>query len=333
MAGKGIVIVAFLYLASCLLVQTHGQNASTSGLRIGFYNLTCPLAESLVQQTVAQFFKDDQTVPAALLRMFFHDCFVLGCDASITIVSNSTNDAEKDAGPNLTVRGFDLINTAKTSVENACRGVVSCADIIALATRDAVVLAKGPHWDVPTGRRDGTISLLANAENLPDPSDTSQQGIAAFAAKGLSQHDFVTLLGAHTVGISHCRFFDDRLYDFQGSGKPDPTMNPNLVKSLRKTCPDPSKPIFKNPGVFLDQGTPFIFDNNYYKELLSRNGILRIDQQVGADKSLSGTVKKFASSSSNFNASFVASMINLGNVGVKTGSEGEIRLSCSVVNS
>ncbi len=63
-----------------------------------------------------------------------------GCDASILIHSTPRNQAELDAGPNLTIHGLDLIDTAKAALEKACPGVVSCADIIALATRDAVVL-------------------------------------------------------------------------------------------------------------------------------------------------------------------------------------------------
>ena len=65
---------------------------------------------------------------------------VQGCDASVLIDSSEDNIAEKDAVPNLTLREFDLIDDIKSLLENKCKGNVSCADILALATRDAVVL-------------------------------------------------------------------------------------------------------------------------------------------------------------------------------------------------
>lgn len=60
-----------------------------------------------------------------------------GCDASILLDGSSS---EKTAGPNLSVRGYDLIDAVKAAVEAICPGVVSCADIIVMATRDAVAL-------------------------------------------------------------------------------------------------------------------------------------------------------------------------------------------------
>jgi peroxidase len=52
--------------------------------------------------------------------------------------STANNTAEKDAIPNLTVLGFDVIDDIKKAVEEKCPKTVSCADILALATRDAV---------------------------------------------------------------------------------------------------------------------------------------------------------------------------------------------------
>lgn len=64
-----------------------------------------------------------------------------GCDASILLDDVGTFVGEKTAGPNSnSVRGYEVIDTIKTQVEASCNGTVSCADILALAARDAVFL-------------------------------------------------------------------------------------------------------------------------------------------------------------------------------------------------
>jgi len=61
-----------------------------------------------------------------------------GCDASVLLNSTQTNQAEKDAIPNLTLRGYEFIDTIKSLVEKECPGVVSCADILTLTARDSI---------------------------------------------------------------------------------------------------------------------------------------------------------------------------------------------------
>ena len=126
-----LMLVSHIVLAF-LLTSVHGQ-----GTRLGFYSTSCPRAESIVRSTVQSHFKSDPSVAAGILRLHFHDCFVQGCDASVLITGSGT---EQTSAANGGLRGFDVIDDAKTQLEAACPGVVSCADILALASRDSVVL-------------------------------------------------------------------------------------------------------------------------------------------------------------------------------------------------
>lgn len=69
-----------------------------------------------------------------------------GCDASVLIKTRmgSKELSEKDAEDNkeLAVEAFDSIKKAKSLVESKCPGVVSCADILAIAARDFVHLVR-----------------------------------------------------------------------------------------------------------------------------------------------------------------------------------------------
>ncbi|KAK8529741.1 hypothetical protein V6N12_060513 [Hibiscus sabdariffa] len=109
--------------------------AHAQGTRLGFYARTCPRAESIVRSTVQSHFRSNPAIAPGLLRMHFHDCFVQGCDASILI---DGPNSEKTAPPNRLLRGYEVIDDAKTQLEAACPGVVSCADILTLAARDSV---------------------------------------------------------------------------------------------------------------------------------------------------------------------------------------------------
>ncbi|KAF7147732.1 hypothetical protein RHSIM_Rhsim03G0048900 [Rhododendron simsii] len=298
----------------------------TAQLQIGFYNSTCPQAELIVRQVIQQQFETDDTITAALLRMHFHDCFVRGCDASILIDPTNTTPSEKDAGPNQTVRGFNIIDQIKEILEAACPGIVSCADIITLATRESVALAGGPNYSVPTGRRDGQISD-PNLVDVPAPQFSVSEALQSFTTKGLTLNDMVTLLGAHTVGVAHCIFFQDRLSDFQGTGMPDPTMDPALVSTLLNLCGTQS-----DPTAFLDQSTPFVVDNQYYNDILSRRGILQIDQELALDDSSASIVSGFANDALGFQQSFADALVKMGSIDVLVGDAGQIRKNCRVFN-
>lgn len=125
-------VLVFVATAASFLASS-----AKADLQYGFYNTSCPGVEELVRAELNATFGKDTTLRAGLLRLHFHDCFVRGCDASIMLNSHNAT-AEKDADPNLTVRGYEAIEAIKAKVEAACPLVVSCADIMAMAARDAV---------------------------------------------------------------------------------------------------------------------------------------------------------------------------------------------------
>ncbi|KAF7834257.1 Peroxidase 43 [Senna tora] len=67
----------------------------------------------------------------------------------------------------------EIVARAKAQLEQSCPGLVSCADIVALAARDAVFMVDGPLYQVPTGRRDGLVSNVTLADDMPEVSEKS----------------------------------------------------------------------------------------------------------------------------------------------------------------
>ncbi|XP_010535699.1 PREDICTED: peroxidase 60 [Tarenaya hassleriana] len=291
-----------------------------------FYNVTCPSVENVVFRVVNDTFHKNATVAPALIRLYFHDCFSGGCDASLLL---DGPNSEKKASPNLSVRGYDLIDAIKTELEKVCRGIVSCADVIALATRDLVTLASGgrTRYEIPTGRFD---SRDPSAVDLPSPAMSVSDTVAKFATRGLNLTDMVLLLGGHTIGVTHCSFVLDRIYNFRNTGRPDPLMDPQLVKDLKLVCPPNSK---IDNAINLDQdiSSANIFDVSFYKQIDLRRGILVIDQAIAVDGLTNKTVTEIANGN-DFLPRFGEAMVKLGFFGVKGRLDGEIRKSCSSRN-
>ena len=74
----------------------------------------------------------------ASVLMSCYSLVLQGCDASILLDETPSIQSEKTALGNLnSARGYNVIDKAKTEVEKICPGVVSCADIIVVAARDA----------------------------------------------------------------------------------------------------------------------------------------------------------------------------------------------------
>nr|XP_043640077.1 peroxidase 55-like [Erigeron canadensis] len=296
-----------------------------------FYGSTCPMVEAVVKQAVDTKVSQTFTTIPATLRLFFHDCFVEGCDASVMIASPN-GDAEKDAPDNLSLAGdgFDTVIKAKQAVEAVCPGVVSCADILAIAARDVVFAAGGPSFNVQLGRRDGLISQASRvAGNLPQPTFNVVQLNTMFARHNLTELDMIALSGAHTLGFSHCNRFANRLYSFSPTSQVDPVLNPSYAQQLMAACPQNVDPSI---AINMDPETPNTFDNVYYQNLLAGKGLFTSDQVLFTDSSAQPMVNDFANNPGNFNAAFITAMRKLGKTGVKIGNQGEIRKDCTAFN-
>ncbi|XP_010937006.1 peroxidase 15 [Elaeis guineensis] len=315
-------------LAICLALLFQGSRAQ---LRPSFYNTTCPDVSAIVLSVVQEAQRSDVRITASLTRLFFHDCFVQGCDGSILLDDSATIVSEKGAIPNNnSLRGFNVVDNIKAAIERACPGVVSCADILALAAESSVRSSGGPSWSVLLGRRDGTTANRNAANNLPSPFDPLSTLQSKFSAVGLGNTDLVALSGAHTFGRAQCKSFSNRLYNFSG-GRPDSTLNPSYRSTLQQNCPQ------GGPGSTLnnlDPTTPNTFDKNYFNNLQGNRGLLQSDQELLSTSGAptASIVNSFANSQGTFFQSFVQSMINMGNISPLTASRGQIRSNCRRVN-
>ena len=140
--------------------------------------------------------------------------------------------------------------------------------------------------------------------------------------------------GAHTMGFARCATFSPRLFNFSGTGAPDSTMDTSLVSQLQNLCPANGD---GNKTTALDQNSIDLFDNHYFKNLLNNRGILLSDQELYSSDLANSTTKSIVESYSSdqglFLENFANSMIKMGSINPLTGSSGQIRSSCRVVNT
>ncbi|KAM7511257.1 hypothetical protein LguiB_010132 [Lonicera macranthoides] len=323
-----ICCILFLLSSSHLYVVEAQSPPIVEGLSWDFYKTTCPNLESIIREELQRVFKGDIGQAAGLLRLHFHDCFVQGCDASVLLDGSASGPGEQEAPPNLTLRpgAFVIINDLRRRVQEVCGRIVSCADITALAARDAVYLSGGPNYSIPLGRRDSLTFATRNETlaNLPPPTSNASAILTFLATKNLDPTDVVALSGGHTIGISHCTSFTPRLYPNQ-----DPTMDKTLANNLKDICPTQNS----TNTTIMDIRTPNLFDNKYYVGLMNRQGLFTSDQDLYTDRRTRGIVTSFAINQTLFFEKFVIAMIKMGQLSVLTGTQGEIRGNCSARNS
>lgn len=331
-------LLLLLVIAIATSSPCHGSRTLNAGgatyvpLSPHFYGYSCPRALDIVRSVVARAVDREPRMAASLLRLHFHDCFVKGCDASLLLDSNGPIASEKESNANRnSARGFEVIDEIKAALERECPGTVSCADILALAARDSTVLAGGPDWEVALGRRDSRgASLSGSNRNIPAPNNTLQTIITKFKLQGLDIVDVVALSGSHTIGLSRCTSFRQRLYNQTGRGEADASLEEGYAWQLRSRCP----PSGGDDNLFpLDPVSPARFDNSYYNNLIAGRGLLNSDQVLFTrSPETMALVRLYADDGGLFFDHFAKSMIKMGNISPLTGADGEIRKNCRKMN-
>ncbi|MCL7024831.1 hypothetical protein MKW94_014803 [Papaver nudicaule] len=192
------------------------------------------------------------TIAPALIRLVFHDCFIVGCDGFLLL--NGTNGVEgrRDQIPTWSLKGFDVVEEIKSTLEFLCPGIVSYSDVLVLAVRDR--------------RRDSLVSFpQISLEDIKSPTDDLQTILQKFSGRNLSPRETVSLLGAHNTGAIHGDFIQDRLQHFLGTGQPD----------------------FKIGADFLNMGAPQKgFGTRYFQGLVQNMSVLHFDLEAYAAHNL-----------------------------------------------
>ncbi|XP_061372254.1 cationic peroxidase 1-like [Gastrolobium bilobum] len=310
----------WLIFITCLIGITSAQ------LSNNFYDKTCPQALITIKKAVVDAVANESRMGASLLRLHFHDCFVQGCDASVLLDDTANFTGEKNSFPNAnSIRGLDVIDNIKTQLESSCPGVVSCADIVAVAAREGVAALGGQRWDLQLGRRDSTTASLEESNSdLPAPFLDLSGLITAFAKKNFTTKEMVTLSGAHTVGLVRCSLFRARIYN-------ETNIDPSFAAAMQKVCPFEGGDNNFSP---FDSTTPFIFDNAYYQNLVRKRGLIHSDQQLFVNGSgpTDSQVVTYSRDIASFGKDFANAMIKMSMLSPLTGSDGQIRQNCRVVN-
>uniref|UniRef100_A0A8R7V823 Plant heme peroxidase family profile domain-containing protein n=1 Tax=Triticum urartu TaxID=4572 RepID=A0A8R7V823_TRIUA len=110
-------VPSWLALALLLLVAL-AATANGDELSPGYYEKTCPNVHRVVRSVMASSVAAQPRMAPAVLRLFFHDCFINGCDASVLLDATPFSRSEKNMEPSASLTGYaviDDINSARSS--------------------------------------------------------------------------------------------------------------------------------------------------------------------------------------------------------------------------
>ncbi|KAF3324628.1 Peroxidase 3 [Carex littledalei] len=221
---------------------------------------------------------------------------------------------------------------SKVIAQNVASNPELAAKLLRLFFHDCFVRFNKPLWEVQTGRRDGIVSIATEARtDIPAPTFNYNRLVSSFASKSLGVQDLVVLSGAHTIGIGHCNSFSTRIFNFTGQNNAndiDPSLDLTYARFLQRTCQNLSNNVTSVP---MDPITGTTFDTHYYTNLKQHKGLFTSDAALLTNGRASNLVDKLIDNGNFLNA-FKNSIKRMGAIQVLTGTAGEIRKNCRVIN-
>lgn len=140
------------------------------------------------------------------------------------------------------------------------------------------------------------------------------------------------LTGAHTIGRSHCTSFSNRLYNFNSTNNQDPTLDRLYATILKLQCPRGTQGTVDPNDVVQMNLSPTRFENSYYVDVLRNRGLFTSDQTLTTSPDSIAEVQEYAMSNRKWVQDFAEAMINMSEIEVLTGRDGEIRSDCRAIN-
>ncbi|GAB4843540.1 hypothetical protein Ancab_013502 [Ancistrocladus abbreviatus] len=130
----------------------------------------------------------------------------------------------------------------------------------------------------------------------------------------------------HTIGIRHCAPVVPRLYNFDGNGGTDPSLDPTYaayLKTIYPSVPDPATVLGMDPNSTLS------FDSHYYDIVEQHEGLFESDAALLNNTESALLVDQFKNLQV-FLANFEISVKKMSEI--QSGDAGEIRKNCRVIN-
>ncbi|KAE8687484.1 putative monogalactosyldiacylglycerol synthase [Hibiscus syriacus] len=247
---------------------------SRASLSFNFYATSCPAAEFIVSNTVRSASSSDPTIPGKLLRLLFHDC-------SSSTITRKRNERSDPA--NTSLGGFSVIDSAKRELEIFCPGAVSCADIVALAARDAVVMVKSLIFFLHFCMQSSVRGIKHNDHGTAGRTCISD-------SDWKKRRKNIECCKRQT---KHCRykFHHEMIKLFKSKGL---SLDDLVTLSEVSIGSSASKTVDNDPE------TSFAFDNQYYSNLVAHKGLFQSDSVLLEDGRTRAKVEAFATDQESF---------------------------------